>query len=255
MHPQCVLPIRSRLRIGRSDSIPIGDLAGSPNTCGWRSNSAPVALQRAALQFAWRQRIFRHDCSLAPTINIPEFAAMPHRKRPLPHVRNLMSEISRRDFLNGFALTVAGSLTPEAQIAAQPMRYPPALTGMRGHHPGSFEVGHGLRDGETFPFGQTPMRRTTIWSWSAAASAGWRRPGSIGAPSGTAPHHDPRQSRRFGGHANSKIAKFLLNELGVDIARFETAFERGFILRSGSRAAYSFRARHSGATPLSPAIR
>ena len=38
--------------------------------------------------------------------------------------------ISRRDFLNGVALTIAAGLTPAAQIAAQPARYPPALTGL-----------------------------------------------------------------------------------------------------------------------------
>ena len=45
-----------------------------------------------------------------------------------------MSDITRRDFLNGVALAIAAGLTPAAQLAAQPLRYPPALTGMRGHH-------------------------------------------------------------------------------------------------------------------------
>ena len=53
-----------------------------------------------------------------------------------------MSLISRRDFLNGVALTIAAGLTPAAQIAAAPERYPPALTGLRGQHPGSFETAH-----------------------------------------------------------------------------------------------------------------
>src|SRR6478736_1100053 len=53
-----------------------------------------------------------------------------------------MSSISRRDFLNGAALTIAAGLTPAAQAAAQPWRYPPALTGLRGQHPGSFESAH-----------------------------------------------------------------------------------------------------------------
>ena len=61
-----------------------------------------------------------------------------------------MSSISRRDFLNGAALTIAAGLTPAAQIAAQPARYPPALTGLRGQHAGSFEAAHALaRDGTT----------------------------------------------------------------------------------------------------------
>ncbi|MGA8152346.1 MAG: FAD/NAD(P)-binding protein [Terriglobales bacterium] len=68
--------------------------------------------------------------------------------------------ITRRDFLNGVAIgvggTVAGAWLPGlafgdqmAQPAAQevPGYDPPALTGMRGSHPGSFEVAHSLRDG------------------------------------------------------------------------------------------------------------
>ena len=47
-----------------------------------------------------------------------------------------MTEVSRRDFLNGVALTIASGLTPAAQVAAQPLRYPPALTGLRGQHAG-----------------------------------------------------------------------------------------------------------------------
>src|SRR3977135_2408576 len=68
-----------------------------------------------------------------------------------------MTDITRRDFLNGTALTIAAGLTPMAQIMAQPARYPPALTGMRGHHAGSFEIGHGLRDGKTFALGGVPI--------------------------------------------------------------------------------------------------
>ena len=55
--------------------------------------------------------------------------------------------ISRRDFINGFGLAIASGLTPAAQIAAQPQRYPPALTGLRGEHDGSFEVAHAFAHG------------------------------------------------------------------------------------------------------------
>ncbi|MGB8059904.1 MAG: twin-arginine translocation signal domain-containing protein, partial [Pseudolabrys sp.] len=66
--------------------------------------------------------------------------------------------ISRRDFLNGVALTIAGGLTPEAQIAAQPAHYPPALTGLRGHHAGSFETAHALMlEGRAFPVEGAPI--------------------------------------------------------------------------------------------------
>lgn len=84
--------------------------------------------------------------------------------------------ITRRDFLNGAALAVGSTLLPAAQGSEQqlsvppppvgkgpdpsaeepllargitpedPRYYPPALRGMRGSHPGSFEAAHALRD-------------------------------------------------------------------------------------------------------------
>ena len=73
------------------------------------------------------------------------------------HDRNLGMDqpITRRDFLNGVAMGVVGSvLAPELVRAAQqefaperaPDYYPPTRVGMRGSHPGSFEVAHQLRD-------------------------------------------------------------------------------------------------------------
>ena len=56
-------------------------------------------------------------------------------------------DITRRDFLGGVTLGLAAgtSLTPlEILAAASPDYYPPALTGMRGNHRGSFEVAHAL---------------------------------------------------------------------------------------------------------------
>ncbi len=67
-------------------------------------------------------------------------------------------QITRRDFLNGAALTFAagGSLVSRGVLALEqeiktaasyslpPEYYPPSLTGMRGSHPGSFEVAHNL---------------------------------------------------------------------------------------------------------------
>src|SRR6516164_8244375 len=62
------------------------------------------------------------------------------------------ARITMVDFLNGTALAVAAGLTPAAQLAAAPGRYcPPALTGLRGQHPGSFEVAHAFaREGRRF---------------------------------------------------------------------------------------------------------
>jgi spermidine dehydrogenase len=67
--------------------------------------------------------------------------------------------ITRRDFLNGMAVGMGGALANpwiggllSAQTltaSAQDRRgyYPPTLNGMRGSHPGAFEVAHSLRDG------------------------------------------------------------------------------------------------------------
>jgi spermidine dehydrogenase len=68
--------------------------------------------------------------------------------------------ITRRDFLGGIPLAIGGAaagLSPEyiaAAFAAAPVPqdapgyYPPALTGLRGSHPGAFEAAHRLRDGD-----------------------------------------------------------------------------------------------------------
>ena len=58
--------------------------------------------------------------------------------------------ITRRDFLNGVAIGTGASLLAPAELFAQNPAggpsdyYPPILTGMRGNHPGSFEVSHAL---------------------------------------------------------------------------------------------------------------
>ena len=65
-------------------------------------------------------------------------------------------KITRRDFLNGVALAAGAAMLPPPAYAAldasadpakSPAYYPPALTGLRGSHPGSFETAHSLRDG------------------------------------------------------------------------------------------------------------
>jgi spermidine dehydrogenase len=58
--------------------------------------------------------------------------------------------ISRRDFLDGVALAAGGmALSPLISLANSGQTfshtgYPPSLTGMRGNHPGSYEVAHAL---------------------------------------------------------------------------------------------------------------
>jgi spermidine dehydrogenase len=63
--------------------------------------------------------------------------------------------ISRRDFLNGVAVSITAasagrwSFAQEPRFAPEeePGYYPPALTGLRGSHAGSFEAAHRLWDG------------------------------------------------------------------------------------------------------------
>jgi spermidine dehydrogenase len=63
-------------------------------------------------------------------------------------------KISRRDFLNGVSVAIGASLLPGCGKSGEPVAnvpfayYPPAETGMRGSHPGSFEVAHATVQGE-----------------------------------------------------------------------------------------------------------
>jgi len=80
--------------------------------------------------------------------------------------------ISRRDFLNGVGVALSGSLVAPSWLEAwgvsdvqpspesAPDYYPPARTGMRGSHPGSFEVGHQLRDAKAWRAAATDTRET-----------------------------------------------------------------------------------------------
>jgi spermidine dehydrogenase len=168
-----------------------------------------------------------------------------------------MPSITRRDFLNGTALAIASGLTPAAQIAAEPARYPPALTGMRGQHPGSFEVAHAFaRQGQRFGVDQAAVEANydlvVVGGGISGLAAAWFYRRAVGAKARILilDNHDD-----FGGHAKrneftigartligyggsqsiqspktlwSGVAKGLLHELGVDVDRFETAFDRNF---------------------------
>jgi len=67
-------------------------------------------------------------------------------------------QLSRRDFLNGSAISLAAgtAISPmdalsqglPGQNALPPDYYPPSLQRLRGSHEGSFEVAHGFRDGQ-----------------------------------------------------------------------------------------------------------
>jgi len=170
--------------------------------------------------------------------------------------------ISRRDFLNGMALAIASGLTPGAQLAAAAARHPPALTGLRGQHPGSFEVAHALaRAGVNFHTDDAAIEESydlvVVGGGISGLAAAWfyRRAAGPDARILVLDNCDD-----FGGHAKrneftaggrlvigyggsqslqspktlySDVAKSLLRDLSVDIGRFETAFERGLYASLG----------------------
>src|SRR5262245_47360216 len=87
--------------------------------------------------------------------------------------------ITRRDFLNGAALTIASGLTPAAQLAAAPApRYPPALMGLRGAHEGSFGTAHACaREGRKFAFDKAAVEErydlVVVGGGISGLSAAW----------------------------------------------------------------------------------
>lgn len=164
-----------------------------------------------------------------------------------------MRRVTRRDFLNGAALSIAAGLTPAMQLAQAASSYPPALTGLRGHHAGSFETAHDMRDGKIPRFDNLPVDErydlvVVGGGISGLSAAYFYRKANPNARILILDNHDD-----FGGHAKrneftfncrlilgyggseslqspkglfSPTAKALLKDLGVDPARFETAFER-----------------------------
>jgi spermidine dehydrogenase len=89
---------------------------------------------------------------------VEENFSSPEARKKRDQELGMGAKITRRDFLNGVALAAgaaaipaemwaaaAADLQPEAQDA--PGYYPPAKTGLRGSHVGSFETMHQVRDG------------------------------------------------------------------------------------------------------------
>lgn len=166
--------------------------------------------------------------------------------------------ITRRDFLNGAALTVGLGLTPLQLLRAAPSGryYPPALTGLRGSHPGSFDVAHQMGwEKKVFDTDSLPIEEqydlVVVGGGISGLSAAWfYRQQNPDARILIVENHDD-----FGGHAKrnefqaggrmilgyggseafqspkhlySSQVNGLLKQLGVDIDRFETAFDRDF---------------------------
>ena len=177
--------------------------------------------------------------------------------------------ISRRDLLHGMGALAASALIPGC---AQPNQmfalehtgaagYPPALTGFRGNHVGSFEVAHQLaRDGRR-DWGAIQEPDPDLYDLvvvgggiSGLAAAYFYRKQQPKARILILDNHDD-----FGGHAKRNefqvggrtligyggsetleepssygdIVKGLLRDLGVEIKRFEKAYDQDFFTRQG----------------------
>jgi len=182
-------------------------------------------------------------------------------------------EISRRDFLNGVALSLAAgtSLSPlEALAQGSPLKpfYPPGLTGLRGSHVGSFEIAHaaamaGAKFGH--PDEQTDATYDLVVvgggiSGLAAAYFYLQQAGTDKKVLVIDNHDD------FGGHAKrnefevdgqelighggsqslespgqySKQAAQLLRDVGIDVDRFYDYFDRDYFQRQGLGPAIYF---------------
>ena len=178
--------------------------------------------------------------------------------------------ISRRDLLHGVSALAATALVP-GQILADGLHglkagsttvagYPPALTGLRGNHTGSFEVAHKLAREGRRDWG--PVEDADADSYdlvvvgagiSGLAAAYFYRKSNPDARILIVDNHDDfgghakRNEFHFGGHtllgyggsqslvAPSKFSsevKTLLSDLGVDFNGFATAYDQEFYRRN-----------------------
>ena len=162
--------------------------------------------------------------------------------------------IARRDFLNGIAVGLGFLGSADAAQFAQdsPGYYPPALTGMRGSHPGSFDAAHTLRDGTFWKTAGIPVETRESYDLvivgggisGLAAAHFYRARTSPSARILILDNHDD-----FGGHAKrnefrsrgrllignggtwsiespfpySKEARGLMDELGIDPEKLSAA--------------------------------
>ncbi len=179
-----------------------------------------------------------------------------------------LSKMTRRDFLNGSLLTLGSTVLSPIALGETIENlitndyYPPQLTGMRGSHPGSFEVAHQLAWSGKSDWGEVTDTDEDIYdlvvvgAGISGLAAAWffREQHGKDARILVLDNHDD-----FGGHAKrnefndngrlricnggsqamedpsnySDICKDLLKSLGVDLNRFEKAYDDKFQDRQG----------------------
>jgi spermidine dehydrogenase len=194
--------------------------------------------------------------------------------------------ITRRDFLNGVAVTAGAALMPWHLLAAGdvdpeklPDYYPPALTGLRGSHPGSFDVAHSLRDGTFWDTAGTPQDTGERYDLiivgggisGLSAAHFYRKVAGASARILILDNHDD-----FGGHAKrnefrvgnafrlgfggtysiespvpySKEARGLIEELGIDVASYPKHHDASLYRSLGLRSKIFFDKETFGADRL-----
>ncbi|MCH8099903.1 MAG: NAD(P)/FAD-dependent oxidoreductase [Proteobacteria bacterium] len=178
-----------------------------------------------------------------------------------------MSEITRRDFINGTLMAAGGSMLPfeasgqAAMAALDPSYYPPARLGLRGSHPGSNDAAHARAWNGRSDWGPTTKLSETydlvvVGGGLSGLSAAYFYQQKHGRDKKVLilDNHDD-----FGGHAKrnehtidgntrisyggsqtlvepnhaNEIVRNLLEEIGVDLERFKTAYDLGFFKRHG----------------------
>jgi len=172
--------------------------------------------------------------------------------------------ITRRDFLNGVAIGVGGLALPpwvaafdDSEYAPEKAQgyYPPALTGMRGNHDGTYTYAHRLRDGDFWEGEGSPASTGENYDLvvvgggisGLAAAYFYRKHAGKDSRILVLDNHDD-----FGGHAKrnefqagnrmllgyggtqsiespseySDVAIGLLKELGIETQKFYQAYDR-----------------------------
>ena len=173
--------------------------------------------------------------------------------------------ITRRDFVDGIAISAAFAASSRTLAAVgaeivgtapqdRPGYNPPALTGMRGSHPGSFEAAHALRDGASPKSGATPIETGEQYDLivvgggisGLAAAYFYRAKAGPAARILILDNHDD-----FGGHAKrnefalaGKIQLINGGTLGIDSPRPYSAVSAGLLTALGIDPA-TLAARHS----------
>jgi len=176
-------------------------------------------------------------------------------------------QITRRDVIHGIGALGASFAIPGYMLGCAPnssgdsVYYPPSMTGLRGNHDGSFEVAHALARERQTDWGPAQEPDSDVYDLvvvgaglSGLSAAHFYRKEKPDARILILDNHDD-----FGGHAKrnefevdgkflighggsqtlaapssySDVVKGLLNDLGVDIERFYTAYDLDFSKRHG----------------------